>query len=501
MTTLGPQQQNQSYEGLLQIPGGVTRQLQQVQDGEGNGTGLWLSTTGSNATTPASFAASVNGATLPNVVPRLISDGFGDYVSVKDFGAIGDGVHDDTAAIQAAYDSLTPGYTVNAPSGGGVVYYPPGKYKVSATLSIVKDNVYSVGAGATIKPTQSGHVFIVGPDGETRQFVSFDSIIVDHIATTKDIIHFASATQECKVINCRFESSAGLINNGYGVNFAAVTVAFNNNNLISNTYFRYLQNGIKDGLAQVMLNIINCRFANLSGQAVIVTKGGLTNIYGCNFETCGTSSVTDQGIVQFGASGSPSVGRCSIQCCHFENNGSSSGGKNYDVYADTARAIYITANRFYSGASYPTKTAIYCNNSEGITVINNNYDSYSSGAANIGATNSGVCYFGSMLDSGSEFTATGAAGILTMGFASGNYNVQLGGLTNSYGFAVKDSSGNNQFIAFADGSLGVGALTNGSKSVVFTSSTKPGTTSGASPAGWLHLRVGGVSYWIPAWLD
>ena len=64
-------------------------------------------------------------------------------VSVKDFGAVGDGVVDDTAAIQAAVDSTT----------NGTVFIPDGIYLVSAPISLPY-NVSLRGsstAGATLK--------------------------------------------------------------------------------------------------------------------------------------------------------------------------------------------------------------------------------------------------------------------------------------------------------------------------------------------------------------
>lgn len=50
-----------------------------------------------------------------------------DWVSVKDHGAIGDGTTDDTAAVQAAINSL--------PAAGGVVYAPTGTYKLTSALT------------------------------------------------------------------------------------------------------------------------------------------------------------------------------------------------------------------------------------------------------------------------------------------------------------------------------------------------------------------------------
>lgn len=56
-------------------------------------------------------------------VKRKLTDIFGDIVNVKDYGAKGDGVTDDTQAF------------VNAASKGGVVYVPHGRYLVNQNVS------------------------------------------------------------------------------------------------------------------------------------------------------------------------------------------------------------------------------------------------------------------------------------------------------------------------------------------------------------------------------
>lgn len=63
-------------------------------------------------------------------VARTVQDKERDIVSVKDFGAKGDGTTDDTTAINAANT-----YAASL-SQGGTVFFPPGNYKTTANISI-----------------------------------------------------------------------------------------------------------------------------------------------------------------------------------------------------------------------------------------------------------------------------------------------------------------------------------------------------------------------------
>lgn len=69
-------------------------------------------------------------------------------VNVKDYGAVGDGATDDTAAMQAALDSIG--------TAGGTVVVPPGTYLISASLQVRKDNTTFDIGNATIKGPVAG---------------------------------------------------------------------------------------------------------------------------------------------------------------------------------------------------------------------------------------------------------------------------------------------------------------------------------------------------------
>lgn len=71
-------------------------------------------------------------------VTRTSQEKMRDFVSVKDFGAVGDGANDDTAEIQAAI-------TAAAAGAGNTVYFPPGIYK-TGKLTVTKGGIRLIGA-------------------------------------------------------------------------------------------------------------------------------------------------------------------------------------------------------------------------------------------------------------------------------------------------------------------------------------------------------------------
>lgn len=81
----------------------------------------------------------------PGGVTRTVKDRLDEEVSIKDFGAIGDGVIDDTVAVQAAINSGLP------------LFVPEGTYKLTATLTKTTSGLYMRGAGPSSKFVHFGN--------------------------------------------------------------------------------------------------------------------------------------------------------------------------------------------------------------------------------------------------------------------------------------------------------------------------------------------------------
>jgi parallel beta-helix repeat protein len=100
-----------------------------------------------------SNAGNINyGGQFAGQTTRTVSAKLADVVSVKDFGAVGDGIADDTVAIQAAINS------------GKAAYVPKGTYKITATLNLFNGYKALIGSEdlPVILKTTSGPAIKIG---------------------------------------------------------------------------------------------------------------------------------------------------------------------------------------------------------------------------------------------------------------------------------------------------------------------------------------------------
>lgn len=223
-------------------------------------------------------------------------------VNVTDpaFGAVGDGVTDDTAAIQAAIGSLNVSDTTEPM--GGVVYFPPGEYRVTDAIDLADSrNVTLLGAtlNAANEPSTTGsgtsRINYTGTAAtrlfDCRSTYGFmaQGLSVTHDAswsgTMFDFDHSDSGSdsQHMRITNCAL---AGFLQN------TCTLVSFNNAifGRIENCYIGRCARGI-EGMKVVGGSYSNshvikdCQFARCD-EAILNFADGLL-VTGCGFEGTG----------------------------------------------------------------------------------------------------------------------------------------------------------------------------------------------------------------------
>jgi len=137
-----------------------------VQDSKGsmvynfpNGTGISLNADGVEYDPP--FTGAVTSG-------YTVQDKLSQYVSVKDFGAVGDGVADDTAEIQAAINTQAN------------VFFPPGKYRITSTLTL--STIGQVLKGCGYQGRGTGTFNPVVDDTSKAQIIkdgNFDAVVLE----------------------------------------------------------------------------------------------------------------------------------------------------------------------------------------------------------------------------------------------------------------------------------------------------------------------------------
>lgn len=249
------------------------------------------------------YLAPVAGAATRTVFSKL-----SDVVSVKDFGAVGDGSNDDTTAAQSALNT------------GRLVLFPKGTYRLTATLNITVDNTGIIGEGkGTIFAPGAGtsDVFSLGDGTNAISGLLFENFTIWPSATRTGGYAF----------NCRFVTDSLWANVRTG-SIDAYVANSNTHRLWHGFYFdRFSQNMIEGGEVVVATDGIKTRGnADQSFGAELSIDGGL-RIY----------KAGGKGVWIGGASGGIYLGRMDISECR------------YGFYADSTLQTGITNREAFLG--------------------------------------------------------------------------------------------------------------------------------------------------------
>jgi len=141
----------------------------------------------------------VNVDGVPTNLDDAVSGFAGMFTNVKDptFGATGDGVTDDTTAVLAA----------TAAANGGVVFFPPGTYKIDTlALSGANINWWGAGPGVSIISGTTESALVSLTNNTNTGWKNFRGLSFTS-SGTYDRLFFLEEGQNVSFVNCSFDAS------------------------------------------------------------------------------------------------------------------------------------------------------------------------------------------------------------------------------------------------------------------------------------------------------
>ena len=214
-----------------------------------------------------------------------------DVVSVKDFGAVGDGVADDTVAIQAALDAAQPYQTV---------FFPFGTYVISNELVINVDNILVTGRARINAKAAAQFEYMLkatGRNGITVENLKFDAN-KDARKATQTVRYMGVAflgCTECQFINLRVQGCLGYNN------VSAVAVAAASQSVRCRIEGCVMLDSGEAGLSPAKdadgiftsgeQNVISdCIAANCTDTGFVIESSNQSVISGCTARLCGAGA-------------------------------------------------------------------------------------------------------------------------------------------------------------------------------------------------------------------
>lgn len=223
---------------------------------------------------------SVTGVTALSPIARSLQNKLDEMISVRDFGAKGDGVTDDTAAIQRAVQQIyVSGLEANVPSLRRTLKIPAGNYLITSTI-LIPPGALIIGDGKnnTIITNANGTVFSTADSlYQTAGLLGSNSAQLPNNISIRDL-ELVTTTGGTSPV---FTVDSGTDLTFRGVYFKAGATTTNLVNILSTvnpTYNLTLDdctfdggvNGIGGTGAATSVDIINSTFTNCSSKAINV---------------------------------------------------------------------------------------------------------------------------------------------------------------------------------------------------------------------------------------
>ena len=405
-------------------------------------------------------------------VTRTVQSKLRETVSVKDYGAVGDGVTDDTAAIQACINA------VEASTYGGVVYLPTGTYKVTSNLTVTWPKLCVLRGDGS----QLTFIWDYRTSVGTAGVVYYNSTA----AAGGDNAYMATWTGGFSIVKkVNFTIVTGLVittvGTGKGLYAAGVVGGtFQDIWVTGYEYNIYMVDCLGFAMRDLYLNQCNyglymAGYVSLSGPNVgaidhmiasacgvwgLYVNGGTVQVYDCTISDCGTMATTSGGacIITDTTIGLPKT--TTISNSWFERNRGSA-----DIYAINNYTVPVSlaaANNLFSrlDSTYYTTNNIYVLNSGNSALQlesnSNGFAGYGTYVANasrlyiaVGGTYAALVYTSYIGDSYASATETpvliptAASNFSSLGIGTSTLAITSSGSNLSFGgqFAVVPTLG------------------------------------------------------------
>ena len=309
--------------------------------------------------------AVTTGASANAPISRTIQQKQDDFASVKDFGANGDGVTDDTAAINRAIKELASSTT----TASRKLYMPAGTYLISSPVKLFPNtNLIGEGREATIiRLDTSGQTAVVqtadmggnvttniGNDSnETPHHIHVEGVTFESTVIATNLL--LDRTRDSDFINCGFKS---IYTNQTGIGTSTACVKINctaalpvTNVNFTNCLFEGNNFGVNADNDSDNVRFTNCEFHDMymgvklaesadGSTAALVTGPEYYKFVGCYFDDI------DVQAARIYANGGTSVGHV-FAFCTFDDVGTNNDGtSDVDVLTFTQAGNFATNNHF-----------------------------------------------------------------------------------------------------------------------------------------------------------